>query len=586
MAALASCSGCVVLRIPTDKRELGPWCQELVDVCMASAPDRGRIYTKATQYYYSGSFDARAAIFNKVKGFVDKLAGFLMQPTDVRFQIVFDSGEPDNVLERAQLVSEKLTADFRQTDADVQFAEAVVWSLVNGCHILKAAPHQRSNTFRLCPVHAQNFGVLSESVLGLDEQEACCHVSFPTISRLDGQLKQIDHPRRKQIIEQCVEARQHKEDEEEPTFLHQMVVGGLQPLGNVGDVPEAAGIVQVFGLPSPWRPQKHFDPMNQTVRHCELWVQDQNRDGDYSTLQLIYPDIFIEGDVTRRNLSRVPGHTPFVKVQPQATPGYFFGRSIIADVQMLQDVLTKRLRDLKVMWDRNVNAPQVLSGFSSVTEEMYFKIINEGGFLADPNPNAKANKLTEPPPQGALEEIQFLLQLFDDAGGFSPIMSGQGEPGVRAGVHAQTLVRTSSPRLIDQAARVERQLADCGYISLRVMQSEDALIYTTDKGIEFTLKMLPDNFQVQVDSHSASPAFAEDNRQVAIALARAGAIDAEDLIHMLHPPGAELLLARLRQREKAQAKAAEKKENKETLLQLVTGKTPKSGAGRTAKKGR
>jgi hypothetical protein len=44
---------------------------------------------------------------------------------------------------------------------------------------------------------------------------------------------------------------------------------------------------------------------------------------------------------------------------------------------------------------------------------------------------------------------------------------------------------------------------------------------------------------------------------VAIALARAGAIDAEDLIHMLHPPGAELLLARLRQRQKDQAKAAQ-----------------------------
>ena len=88
-------------------------------------------------------------------------------------------------------------------------------------------------------------------------------------------------------------------------------------------------------------------------------------------------------------------------------------------------------------------------------------------------------------------------------------------------------------------------------------------------------------FQVQVDSHSASPAFAEDNRQVAIALARAGAIDAEDLIHMLHPPGAELLLARLRQRQKRQAQAAQAEEKKEMLrdvLQLPSRK--QGGAGR------
>lgn len=569
-----------MLRIPTDKGDLAQWAKELIDVCMMSSSDRGMVYTRATQYYYQGSYDARAAIYNKVKGFVDKLAGFLMQPTDVRFQIIFDSGEPDNVLERAQLVAEKLTSDFRQTDADVHFAEAVIWSLVNGCHLLKIAPHLQSSTFRLFPVHPQNFGVLSESVLDLEEQEAFCHVSFPTISRLDGNLRAIEHPRRKEIVEACLEARQHERDEEEPTYLHQMVVGGLQPLGNVGDAPSAAGIVSVFPVPTPWRPQKTFSPMNQTVRHCEVWIKDEKRDGDYTTLQLVYPDIFIEGDGgTRRNLSRVPGRSPFVKIQPQQTPGYFWGRSIIADIQMLQDVLNKRMRDLKVMWDRNAAAPYTLTGFTGVTEEQYFKIISEGGFLSDPNPNAKAQKLVEPPPEHYMEELQFILQLIDEAGGFSPIMSGQGEPGVRAGVHAQTLVRTSSPRLIDQAARIERQLADCGYICLRIMQAEDALIYTTEHGTDFLLTQLPDNFQVQVDSHSASPAFAEDNRQVAIALARAGAIDGEDLIHMLHPPGAELLLARLRQRQKAQAQQAQKEEAKETILQLITGKSAgKSGA--------
>jgi len=83
--------------------------------------------------------------------------------------------------------------------------------------------------------------------------------------------------------------------------------------------------------------------------------------------------------------------------------------------------------------------------------------------------------------------------------------------------------------------------------------------------------------QVQVDSHSASPAFAEDNKQTAIALARAGAIDSTDLIHMLHPPGAELLLARLRQRQKAQAAQA-KEEKQEELLGKVLG-FPSGGRG-------
>jgi hypothetical protein len=554
------------LKIPKKEGFLELWIKEIIDECMASSQERGMVYSRAAQYYYQGCMDNKAAIFNKTKPFVDKLAGFLMQPTDVRFQLVYDSGEDEDVLDRAQLVGEKLSTDFRQTDADVMFSEAVVWALVNGCQLLKVIPDGDGGSFRVGPVHPQNFGVLNETTVSLDEQEAFCHVSFPTMSRLRAMLS--EHPRRDELLARIDESRPTERDEEDQSYFHQMVVGGLQPLGDVGDAPSsAAGIVNVFPVPTPWRPQRRFQP---TVRHCEIWIRDRERDGDWTTMQVIYPDIVLEGDDTRRNLSRVPGKSSFVKVQGQNTPGYFWGRSIIADVQMLQDLLNKRLRDIKVMWDRNVNAPQVFSGFTSITEEQYYKIINEGGFINDPNPNAKAAKLLEPPPENYLQELEFIFGLFDEASGFSPIMSGQGESGVRAGVHAQTLVRTSSPHLIDQAARIERQLADTGYLALRVMQAMDALVYKTETGTEFLLSQLPSGFQVAVDSHSASPAFAEDNRQVAIALARAGAIDSEDLIHMLHPPGAELLLARLRQRQKAQAAAA-KEEKTEELVKGVLG---------------
>jgi hypothetical protein len=570
----------MALRIPNKPGFLELWIKEIIDECMASATERGMVYTRAAQYYYMGSMDSRAALYNKIGPFVDKLAGYLMQPTDVRFQLSYDSSEEDDVLERCQLVAEKLTADFKQTDADVSFAEAVVWSLVNGCQILKVLPDGDSGSFKTGHVHPQNFGVLSETTLSIDEQEAICHVSYPTKSKLRTMLQ--DHPDYESIMKQLDDDPGPDRDEEEPTYFHQMVVGGLQPLGDVGDAPSsAAGIVNVFPVPTPWRPQRRFAP---TVKLCEVWIKDRDRSEDWTTIQTIYgaEPIIIEGDRTRRNLSRVPGKTPFVKVQGQQTPGYFWGRSIIASVQMLQDTLSKRLRDIKVMWDRNVNAPQVFSGFTSVTEEQYYKIVNEGGFLNDPNPNAKAQKLLDPPPENYLEELEFIFKLFDEASGFSPIMSGQGEPGVRAGVHAQTLVRTSGGRLIDQAARIERQLADVGFLALRIMQAMDALVYTTaDTKQEFLLSQLPSGFQVAVDSHSASPAFAEDNRQVAIALARAGAIDAEDLIHMLHPPGAELLLARLKQRQKAQAKAAEEGK-KEDLIKSVMGIDGKGG-GRSPK---
>lgn len=62
----------------------------------------------------------------------------------------------------------------------------------------------------------------------------------------------------------------------------------------------------------------------------------------------------------------------------------------------------------------------------------------------------------------------------------------------------------------------------------------------------------------------------------------AGAVDAEDLIHMLHPPGMQLLLARLKQRQKAQAQQA-KEEHSEQLLRDVL-RIPTHGMKRSGRK--
>ena len=101
------------LKIPDRSGFLEMWVKEIIDECMASATERGMVYTRAAQYYYTGAMDTRASLYNKIGPFVRKLSGFLMQPTDVRFQIVYDSGEEEDVLERTQLVGEKLTSDFR-----------------------------------------------------------------------------------------------------------------------------------------------------------------------------------------------------------------------------------------------------------------------------------------------------------------------------------------------------------------------------------------------------------------------------------------------------------------------------------------
>jgi hypothetical protein len=559
-----------MLRMPEEREDLALWARELVDECMRSEDDRAAVYQMASRYYFTGSGDnVRAAIYNKTKPFCDRLSGMLYQPTDVRFSVIYDSSEPQDVVERAQLVGEKLTADFRANDSDVKFSDAVTWSLINGVYLLKVRPNEEQHTFHVDPIHPCNFGVLSETTQALELQEAVCHISYYSVSRLRAMLEEADHPHAGAIIDEVLQSRQYNMPEERSGYVHEMMVGGLHPIGPERENQEASGIINVFPVTVPWRPQT---PLAQTVKFCELWFRDADRDGDWTTLQMVYPDLIIWGDAPgrRSNLSRVPGRLPFTKIQAQIVPGYFWGRSVVADVQMLQDVLNRRLRNLEVMSARNAKAPHQLSGFTSVTPEMYNKIMNEGGFIYDANPQASAKPLVEPPPPNYLEEIELHLKFFDEASGFTPVTTGQGESGVRSGVHAQTLVRTSSPRLIDQASRIERQLAETGELALRIMQATDSKIYLTDDtNISFYLEQLPDNFQVIVDSHSASPVFMEDNLQKALILAKAGALDAEDLLHIAHLPGTELFLQRLKQRQKAMAQQAQEQKQEDLVRDVI-----------------
>ena len=150
------------------------------------------VSVRASQYFWTGSYGLQAAIHNKVKPFVKRLAGYYYQPYTVRFNTVFGPNEPEDVLERGRTVSQMLTAAYRANDADLRFGDAVLWGLINGCYLLKHIGDDIG--FRVVPVHPVNFGVLSESVVSLDEQEAFCHVTYPTVSRLRSELAEIKHP--------------------------------------------------------------------------------------------------------------------------------------------------------------------------------------------------------------------------------------------------------------------------------------------------------------------------------------------------------------------------------------------------------
>jgi hypothetical protein len=194
--------------------------------------------------------------------------------------------------------------------------------------------------------------------------------------------------------------------------------------------------------------------------------------------------------------------------------------------------------------------------------EKYKAFKRPGGFIAEENPNAKMEDHTPDIPPELFRRLEMTMQMFDDVAGFTPILSGQGDQGVRSQQQAATLARNSSPRMRDRSLAIERQCVEWGDFCFRMLQAKDASVNQAGKN-SFLLSQLPEDAKLIVDSHSSSPVYAEDHERLAFALAKLGAIDGADTIMLTHPPHMDILIAHAKQREAAQAQLV--KEHPELL---------------------
>jgi hypothetical protein len=221
--------------------------------------------------------------------------------------------------------------------------------------------------------------------------------------------------------------------------------------------------------------------------------------------------------------------------------------------------------------------PQVITGSSGVAEQDRQAIHTPGGFVVMSSPTAKRESVAPELPPELQQNVEFILSCYDDIGGFEAITKGQGEAGVRSGVHAETLVRTATPRLRDRALQIERSCGDLGDFCFKLLQSKVARTFKSTDGEEFTLDQLPDGLKVSVDSHSSSPAFSQEQKETALQLLKVGAIDAEDYIYLTHPPNEDMLMEKAEERAKEQAQEKqmimqEAKKDPSLLVKLFGGK--------------
>lgn len=592
------------MRIPTGKRT-GQFAAEIFSQCTASKVERlqrGSVFRNA---YLTGSLEGESQPYNETYAFIDNLGSYLYSPVELKFIIdCYGSSNPkDRAMMRA--ATSEFHKQFRRGNTDTLLEDAVTWSLVKGKTFIKNA--WTSQGFKDVLVQPEMMGVLEENLQSLDDQDAFCHTTYLTPDKLWRMLR--TNPDRDELMRRAMKYVMQgtgSDDPEHENSLRQIVVGGIQPY-NIQGQGNSNSRGQVRWLDAP-TPQFDSTIITNLIPVHELWIWDDERDnekeeldGEYTTIQFVGEDVVLFGDITHRNLfadqyepqnlekkskptssNPLAGHHPFTEICPNGLDGYFWGRSEICNVGLLQKYINARIEGINQMLRRQEDPPKFFSGVAGIKQQAYSILKKAGGYFTDSNPGAKVQDLYPQLPDKIFESLHEFLQMFDRMAGFTPTMSGRGESGVRSAGHSDALTRNASPRFKDRALIVERQLDSMGALKLDMLKAHVPYSMTAwtskkDAGIEgsippiahedapveglvpieFTFYDLPDECKISVDSHSSSPAFGQETRGLLFDALKVGAIDQEFLLTHLHLPGTDSAIEALQRKQAAQAKFAQ-----------------------------
>ena len=461
------------MQIPT--RRVENFVRELVEQCLVSQMERinrGELYKNYAMF--GAENPTAAAIFNKTFAYLDDLESLLYSPVSLRFHI----GDPEmpNIVGEAKgrAAASKLRVLTRRSDTDTMVSEAVFWSLVRGKTFIKQM--WSGGTFYPTLVMPKSMGVMHENHPALDQNmEAFVYSVWITPYQFARLVQK--NPDRAKLMQKAKNYTQlGRNGVTEAGSNKQIITGGLYPFQAAGSAnPNTSrGIVDWLGSPSPVVDAK---VAASTMRMDELWVWDDARH-DWATFQQIGDDMLIWGKDFIANLlshnadnpgdpvEHLKGKHPFVEFCPNRLPEYFWGRSEIVNVALLQEAINSRINGTNKLLRMQEDPPKKFVGGTGVNQNALARFNKPGGYWVDQNPNAKVDAMAPVIPEALWGSLHEYERMFDEMGGLPPIAKGHGEAGVRSAGHAETLVRMFSPRFKDRALLVERDVESLGGIML------------------------------------------------------------------------------------------------------------------------
>ncbi len=550
-----------MITVPSDKKEVLRLAQDLIQQCNVSVATRSSQYRLLNQIYETGRTDQTKALLNELPKQLEDTAAHLFSPVELKFTLDFEHHYPKPLLDKGASAARAIRRQWERNNTDLRFGQGVQESLKYGCTLLKqwvqvdGEGEKESNTYHSRLVMPWNFGVYNESEPDINAQPALCETFQLTLPEV---WRRIYHlPDAKKLFERVKQhAATTPNSLDNPTVSTHWVLSTsqLNTGVNAATSPLPGGIVQIANDPNYAVMGAQISAPQ--VTGFEIWVQD---DDDYTTIVMIAPDILIAPLYKKANLlvkdSRLQ---PYRIIQPSPMVNWFWGRSQLTQLIEPQGLLATWLDDAKRLTGLQIDKILGLIGENTITDEKYGQM-REAGYISL-GQGSSITDLTPSFPSELLPLIKFLLEELRMLGGFPAIMRGQGEPGVRAGSHANTLMKTASPVLRDQALLVERQCAEHADLSLSIREAKDPNHYWTHgespqtaEASRFLLSELPGDWRMVVDSHSSSPIFADENEQEVFAAFKAQIVDGEYVINNTRLPDKEAAKASYREKVKKQA---------------------------------
>lgn len=549
-----------MIPVPSSERDIIDLANLLIEQCRVSVGMRGAYYRLMNAIAETGRYDGTKSLINMLYMHLARTAAHLYSPTELKFALTHTRRWLPNDIERGGVVAEVLSDTWIKNGTDVTFGRGVFESLKYGAAIMKQWPEQISDDdgahAMLCDklVMPWQFGVYREDENRLERQEAVCETVSLTLPEV---WRRIYHlPDAKKLFEKIKSHAKTGEATSGPdSFFHQVLSTSQLNTGVQGMTrPVPGGIVQLNNDPN----YSIMGPVvaAEVVQMHELWVKDDT--GDYTTIQLIEPDILVAPRHKKANLLGVPRSLPYRLIQPNEVTNWFWGRSELVDLIEPQALLSTWMDDTKRLFGLQIDKILGFTGENGIDDELYGQFRAAG--YVNLGAGADIKDITPKFPPEALPMIKFIIEIVNMLSGFPEIMQGKGEAGVRAGVHANTLLKTGSPHLRDRSLLVERQCAASADLTLSLMEAKDPSRYwtkaDTPKAAEetsFLLSDLPDDWRVTVDSHSSSPIFADENAQLIVQAAKMGYVGGDYVIDNLPFPNKATAKHQLKEKEKKQA---------------------------------